>query len=240
MNGDIYADLITDKGTYFGGVTIDPVIDSPLFTRGRSNVIGNFNEDGYEDYLWGSGSIVGGDAGIYLGDNPLDTIEDWHYRDYEVGAYGDQVGAADINGDGVDEAIVGDPGWWWAHPDAPIGRVYIYDNPYTAVEEEQTLIPYSFSLEQNYPNPFNSTTIITFSLKVQSSRFNSPIPTILTIYNILGQKIKTLVDEEKVPGNYQAVWDGKDDKGKEVSSGIYFYQLRTKEFNVSKKLSFLK
>ncbi len=240
MNGDGYMDLITDKGTYFGGVTIDSVMDSPLFTRGRSNVIGNFNKDGYEDYLWGSGSIVGGDAVIYLGGNPLDTIEDWHYRDYEVGAYGDQVGAVDINGDGVDEAIVGDPGWWYNNPSYPPGRVYIYKNPYTAVEDEAQQLPSIFALGQNYPNPFNLSTTIPFqagSLELGAMR---PIHITLKIYNIQGQLVKTLVDEDKSPGSYSIIWDGKDNSGKEVSSGIYFYQLKAGSFKDCKKLLLIK
>lgn len=240
MNGDGYMDLITDKGTYFGGVTIDSVTDSPLFIKGRSNVVGNFNKDIYEDYLWGSGSIVGGDAAIYLGGNPLDTIEDWHYRDFEVGSYGDQVAAADINGDGVDEAIVGDPGWWYTNPSYPPGRVYIYKNPYTSVKDDEQQLPFTFTLGQNYPNPFNPSTTIPFSLKAQSAMFKGPIPTILVIYNILGQKVRTLLDEDKLPGNYQVIWDGKDYMGKEVTSGIYFYQLKAGQFCDSKKLLLIK
>jgi hypothetical protein len=184
--------------------------------------------------------LWGGEAWIYLGGSPPDNVQDWHHSDYEVGDYGQQVGAADVNGDGVDEAIVGDPGWWWAHPDEPIGRVYIYDNPYTAVEEEQTLIPYSLSLRQNYPNPFNAITIIPFSLKAQGPMFNGPIHTTLILYNILGQKIRTLLDEEKLPGNYQVVWDGKNDQGEEVASGVYLYQLKAGTFTKTAKMSFLK
>jgi hypothetical protein len=140
----------------------------------------------------------------------------------------------------VDEAIVGDPGWWWAHPDAPIGRVYIYDNPYTAVEEEEQQLPFTFTLGQNYPNPFNPTTTIPFRVGNTQWSVVRPIHTTLIIYNILGQKIRTLLDDEKLQGNYQVIWDGKDDKGKEVSSGIYFYQLKAGDFSDSKKLLLIK
>ncbi len=57
--------------------------------------------------------------------------------------------------------------------------------------------------------------------------FMGPIRTTLKIYNILGQLVRTLVDEEKLPGRYEVVWDGKDDRGKEVTSGVYFYRLET-------------
>ena len=232
--------MITDKGTYFGGVTIDSVIDSPLFIKGRSNVIGNFNKDRYEDYLWGFTTLSGGEVGIYLGGNPLDTIEDWHYRDYEVGDYGEPAGVGDINGDGVDEAIVGDPGWWWAHPDAPIGRVYIYKNPYTAVEQEENQLPRNFALGQNYPNPFNPSTTIPFSLKAQGSMLKGSIHTTIIIYNLMGQKVRTLVDEEKLLGSYQVIWDGKDNLGDEVTSGIYFYRIEAGDFIQSKKMVLIK
>ena len=94
-------------------------------------------------------------------------------------------------------------------------------------EGEIAEVPSKFELSQNYPNPFNPFTTIPF--QVGDSRFvvHSPLRTTLKIYNILGQLVRTLVDKEKAPGNYNVVWDGKDDSGKEVSSGIYFYQLKT-------------
>jgi len=67
-----------------------------------------------------------------------------------------------------------------------------------------------------------------------------PLPTSLKIYNILGQLVRTLVDEEKAPGNYKVVWDGKDNSGKEVGSGIYFYQLKTEEYTATKKMVLLR
>lgn len=68
----------------------------------------------------------------------------------------------------------------------------------------------------------------------------SPIPTTLIIYNVLGQKVRTLVDEEKSPGSYQVIWDGKNEKGSEVSSGIYFYRIQAGSFIKTAKMSLLK
>ena len=110
----------------------------------------------------------------------------------------------------------------------------------TEVGEEFVSIPEGFSLERNYPNPFNPSTTIPFSLKVQGSKFNGPVHTTLKIYNILGQLVRTLVDEAKLPGKYNILWDGKDNSGKEVGSGIYFYQLRTKEYNTTRKMVLLR
>jgi len=97
-----------------------------------------------------------------------------------------------------------------------------------------------FSFSQNYPNPFNPATTIPF--QVNSSRLivHSPIRTTLNIYNILGQRVRTLVDEEKLPGEYNVVWDGKDDKGNEVSSGIYFYRVKAGAEVMVKKMILVK
>jgi hypothetical protein len=110
---------------------------------------------------------------------------------------------------------------------------------YTKVKDEEEIqVPSSFSLSQNYPNPFNPTTRIQF--RVGSLEFSQSIHTTIIIYNILGQKVRVLVDEDKLPGRYEILWDGKDDKGKEVSSGIYFYQLKTGGFKETKRMVLLR
>ncbi|MGB2769137.1 MAG: T9SS type A sorting domain-containing protein, partial [Candidatus Zixiibacteriota bacterium] len=86
---------------------------------------------------------------------------------------------------------------------------------------------------QNYPNPFNPRTSIRFALP-QDAHVS------LTVYNVLGQKVVTLVDEEQ-PAGYETVWwDGKDATGDEVSSGIYFYRLEADEFLEVKKMLLVK
>jgi len=113
----------------------------------------------------------------------------------------------------------------------------VVDWSWTKVEEEEVVgLPNTFELAQNYPNPFNPTTTIPFTVSGSQFMVHSPIHTTLVIYNILGQKVRTLVDEEKLPGNYSVIWDGKDYSGKEVASGIYFYQLKTKDFTDTKKM----
>lgn len=244
VNGDGYEDIITSNGTYFGSTVIDSAVDSGISSGGcsfpRCTTVGEFNKDSYKDVLGGISTPAGGEAWIYLGGNPPDNIQDWHYYDNEVGDYGTQVSSADINGDGVDEAIVGDPGWWYNNPSFPPGRVYIYKNPYTAVKEEQNQLPHSFSLGQNYPNPFNPTTTIPYRVVSGQWAVIRPIKTSLKVYNVRGQLVRTLVDEEKQPGSYQVIWDGKDNFGKEVSSGVYFYQLRAGGFKNSKKFLLIK
>jgi hypothetical protein len=98
----------------------------------------------------------------------------------------------------------------------------------TSVEEEEEIItPKDFELFQNHPNPFNPSTNIPFTVHGSQFMVHRPIPVTLKIYNILGQKVRTLVDEPKRPGSYEVMWDGKDEEGKDLSSGIYFYQLST-------------
>lgn len=102
-----------------------------------------------------------------------------------------------------------------------------------------TTIPKSFELEQNYPNPFNASTIIKYHLKGSSSSDNQ-ISTSLKIYNIKGELVKILLDQNQAPGSYEISWDGKDDKGKSVSSGVYFYLLEAGEKKQAKKMLLLK
>ncbi|MCJ7577118.1 MAG: T9SS type A sorting domain-containing protein, partial [candidate division Zixibacteria bacterium] len=94
-------------------------------------------------------------------------------------------------------------------------------------------VPDKFSLLQNYPNPFNPATVVKFEI-VQPAKVS------LKIYNILGQSVKVLVDEEKVAGTYTTYWDGKDQNGQAVSSGIYFYKLDTGNFTEVKKMILIK
>jgi hypothetical protein len=106
----------------------------------------------------------------------------------------------------------------------------------TAVEEEEEeggITPKDFELYQSYPNPFNNQTIIKYDL-LKSCQVS------LTIYNILGQKVKTLVEGYQVTGSKVVNWDGKDEKGKDLASGIYFYQLKAGEATQTKRMALLK
>ena len=85
----------------------------------------------------------------------------------------------------------------------------------------------------NHPNPFNPETKISFNL-IESGNVK------LEIYNIKGQKVKTLMDCYMSPGRSEMIWNGKDDNGKPVGSGVYLYQLRTPSQNISKKMILLK
>jgi len=88
--------------------------------------------------------------------------------------------------------------------------------------EEGPPIPRMYQVRQNYPNPFNPSTTIVYHLPDVGYQ---PAEVEIVIYNLLGQKVRTLVKERKYPGEHKASWDGKDDKGNDLSSGIYFYKL---------------
>jgi len=115
-----------------------------------------------------------------------------------------------------------------------------FDEPLAVEENPVENIPERFTLSQNYPNPFNPSTAIPFTVNGSPFMVHSPIHTTLKIYNILGQLVRTLADEAKLPGRYNIIWDGKDNSGKEVGSGIYFYQLKTKEYTNTKKMVLLR
>ena len=98
-------------------------------------------------------------------------------------------------------------------------------------------IPKTFTLGQNYPNPFNPTTTITFGIPDQSGQ---SVKVNLSIYNLNGQLIKTLLDEDKQPGHYTFEWDGTDEKGQQVSTGLYFYSIEAGNYRATKKMIFTK
>ncbi|NLN85887.1 MAG: T9SS type A sorting domain-containing protein [Candidatus Cloacimonetes bacterium] len=89
------------------------------------------------------------------------------------------------------------------------------------------------SLKGNYPNPFNPSTTIAFELATGGA-------TKLRVYNVRGQLIKTLANGELNPGSHRAVWDGRDEGGREVSSGVYFYRLEAPGYLSTRKMLMLK
>lgn len=90
--------------------------------------------------------------------------------------------------------------------------------PDTDVKQISPAVPESFRLNQNYPNPFNPTTTIKFDIQKSSV-------TEIGVYNVLGQKVATLVSKQLAPGTYSTVWNGTADNGVAVSSGVYFVRL---------------
>ncbi|MCB0748091.1 MAG: T9SS type A sorting domain-containing protein, partial [Ignavibacteriae bacterium] len=110
-------------------------------------------------------------------------------------------------------------------------------NIITDLKNINNSLPDEFKLEQNYPNPFNPTTTIRYTVPT-----NSFIPSgvegydvRMTIYDVLGREIKTLVNEVKTPGNYEITFDATN-----LPSGVYYYRLKSNDFVQTKKMLFLK
>jgi hypothetical protein len=103
----------------------------------------------------------------------------------------------------------------------------------SSVAEASDNLPQQFSLEQNYPNPFNPETLIRFSLPAASR-------TELTVVNLLGQTVRTLVSGALDAGEHSFTWDGRDASGTEVPSGVYLYSLRSAEGVQTRKMTLLR
>lgn len=102
------------------------------------------------------------------------------------------------------------------------------------IEEIKTdQLPTDFSLRQNYPNPFNVSTTIEFTVPHDSW-------VRMTVYNLIGQRVAMLVDQQLAAGTYRVPWDGADLTGSIASSGIYLYRLETDYFTTTRKMLLLK
>jgi hypothetical protein len=103
----------------------------------------------------------------------------------------------------------------------------------TSVEQTSNEIPLQYALSQNYPNPFNPSTTINYDLAHSGD-------VRIVIYNMLGQKVIELVNQTQPAGRYTVRWEGRDDHGASVSSGVYFYQMRAGSFTKVNKMMLLK
>ncbi len=107
------------------------------------------------------------------------------------------------------------------------------DEPTHVDDSVSHQLPKKFALEQNYPNPFNPSTQIRFAIAKSG-------PVTLRIFNIRGQMVKTLLDEEKEPDFYELSWDGTDDNGIRQASGVYILHLKTETAVLSRRMTLLK
>ncbi len=126
---------------------------------------------------------------------------------------------------------------WFVWADNRTEGLNVYGRPWvylpTDVDEEPIILPQEFRLAQNYPNPFNPTTEIEYSIP-SASRVE------LAVFNVLGQQTRLLLNREEAAGTYRIVWDGRDDHGAMVASGVYFYRLTAGSFSETRKMMLLK
>ncbi|MFQ5582901.1 MAG: FlgD immunoglobulin-like domain containing protein [Calditrichia bacterium] len=102
-----------------------------------------------------------------------------------------------------------------------------------AIGDSPDQVPNAYRLDANYPNPFNPSTTITYHLAKAGH-------TTLKIYNMVGQEVKTLVNENQAAGEFSVTWNGRDNSGQSVSSGIYILTLRSGKFHQSRRITLLK
>ncbi|MFQ5639503.1 MAG: FlgD immunoglobulin-like domain containing protein [bacterium] len=105
--------------------------------------------------------------------------------------------------------------------------------PFEIAEYGSASIPERFGLSQNYPNPFNPETVIEYQLP-ETDKVS------LTVYSILGQEVRTLVDSEKSAGYHRVIWDGTNDAGQRLASGVYLVRIEAREFVRTRKVVLLK
>jgi len=98
---------------------------------------------------------------------------------------------------------------------------------------KEVTVPEEFALEQNYPNPFNPSTTIAYQLpSAETVR--------ITIYDLTGRQVRELLNENKNAGSYTVQWDGRNQIGEQVSSGVYIYQISSGQFSQTRKMVFVK
>jgi hypothetical protein len=127
-----------------------------------------------------------------------------------------------------------DPKYWWIVDVGSVSMSFFNEHGIVAsVKPVDGLVPGEFALGQNYPNPFNPSTTIEYKVP---ARANVEI----TIFNILGQKVATVVNDVHEAGSHRATWNGRDLSGKIAASGVYFYSLKSGSFEQVKKMMLMK
>jgi len=120
------------------------------------------------------------------------------------------------------------PGWFIDDIQVIEGK-----NVSQVAETNNTIVPDKYTLHQNYPNPFNPSTTIRFDLPVSEK-------VTLTVFNVRGEIVRSLLNKQVSAGVHKIEWDGKDDSQQSITTGVYFYRLETSKFSSVKKLIFLK
>ncbi|MCH7733046.1 MAG: T9SS type A sorting domain-containing protein [Candidatus Marinimicrobia bacterium] len=144
------------------------------------------------------------------------------------------VDIADMDNDGHMEIVATVP-WSGDNPVPNLLGLYVFEfeNTQLSVDKPSDQVPMTYSLRQNYPNPFNPVTRISYDI-IEATNVT------IRIYDLLGHSVKTLVNERKDVGFYTTLWNGLDQSGSKVASGVYFYRLETERFTATKKMLLLK
>ncbi len=200
---------------------------SPLFTLGSEGQVtftakSITNQYGLEKFnvLVSTGSTNPNDFTVISGDVPVDAPITWTDYVYSLNAYANQNIRVAIQ-------CVSNDAFVFMLDNVEIVSAGGTDNNNNSAPAITT------ALGSNYPNPFNPETTISYSVEKAGN-------VSIEIYNILGQKVKTLVNDKKEAGSHNVVWNGKDQAGNNVSSGVYFYRMKNGSYSKTNKMILMK
>ncbi|MFW5628129.1 MAG: choice-of-anchor J domain-containing protein, partial [Candidatus Cloacimonadaceae bacterium] len=151
--------------------------------------------------------------------NYIEVPLDWTEYTFDLGAYADEMIHIAIN-------CVSDDCFIFLVDDVEV------QGPPVSTEDEIAPVVVT-ELKSNYPNPFNPETTIGFSVKE-----NGPVS--VSVYNVKGQLVRNLVNDVRAAGNHSVVWNGKDNNGRDVSSGVYYYKMNAGKYSSTKKMVLMK
>jgi len=231
LNGDSYVDLAVVHGAEDGRIAVllnegDGHFSEAVFYGAESQFSGlcgaDLDGDGDMDLASGDPMDVNVSVLVNDGEGAFEI-----QRAYALESVPRYVCSGDMDGDG-DVDIIGET------RDGSVFVLLNRSNDVTSVEVETGQdIPRRYSLFWNYPNPFNSITLIPFDLA-----FSGKVR--LTLYDMLGRKVRTLVEGFLSPGHYTIPWDGRDKLGHPVASGRYLVRLQAGPFSTSKTMMLVK
>jgi len=130
--------------------------------------------------------------------------------------------------------------WWGSEDEDWIGMRMSGPVVWQQFLRQNLRVPVAFSLAQNYPNPFNGGTVIRYGVGLDEKIKAGEEMVVLEVRDALGRLVRRLVEEPVLPGEYAAVWDGVDEDGRSVASGVYFYELRAGNFVECRRLLLLR
>ena len=189
-------------------------------------------------------TVAAGGRIVIWADEDQDTQGILHTNDIKLSAGGEDIGLIFISGTDtvfVDSLSFGEQTndiSYGRYPDGSDTWQQMNPTPGTSNTEElftinSNIIPNSYKLYPAYPNPFNPETTISYDLPEQSF-------VEITIYDMLGKKVRTIVNEKQNPGHKSILWNAKDDYGTSVSAGLYIYQVQAGNFIQTNKMILLK
>ncbi|MEE9166820.1 MAG: T9SS type A sorting domain-containing protein, partial [Candidatus Neomarinimicrobiota bacterium] len=186
---------------------------------------------------WGVSGLI--DTLTFAASDTADTVASGVYMELANGSKTALFAfdALSLNTMAVDADALHGAGYNWigVYPEGPIPQALEWMDAlfFASTDDDVAQIPSRFALRQNYPNPFNPVTSISFDLPTDGDIS-------LTVYNMLGQKVATLVNEVRTAGSHTVTWDGTTDAGIALATGVYLYRIDAGDFGATKKMILLK